>query len=239
MAYDFLGLVNDVNSRLNEVPLNSSNFGTAGGFYSAAKESVNSAIRFINQSAFEWPFNHTTQSLVLTPGTNRYSYPSNVKTIDFDSFRIVRDDTLGNDTRKLSILSYEDYLDNYLDDEYNTSNTSIRTIPRHVFRTPDRKFGVHPVPDKAYTLVYESYALSPDLVDAADTPALPEQFRNVIVDGAMHFAYFFRGNTQDASLHFQKFEEGIKNMRSLYINRYDYIRDTRVNNSYVTNPRVS
>ena len=38
MAYDFLGLVNDVNKRLNEVELTSSNFGNAVGFYSAAKD---------------------------------------------------------------------------------------------------------------------------------------------------------------------------------------------------------
>ena len=31
MAYDFLGLVNDVNRRLNEVSLTSSNFDTATG----------------------------------------------------------------------------------------------------------------------------------------------------------------------------------------------------------------
>ena len=239
MAYDFLGLVNDVNRRLNEVPLSLSNFDTASGFYGAAKESVNSAIRYINQSAFEWPFNHTTQNLVLTPGTNRYSYPTNAKTLDFDSFRVVRDNALGNDTRKLSIISYEDYLDKYLDDEYNTSNTSIRAIPRVVFRTPDSKFGVHPVPDKAYTLVYEFYSLPIDLVNVGDVPSLPEQFRHVIVDGAMHYAYFFRGNSQDATLHFQKLEEGIKDMRTLYVNRYDYVRDTRVNNTYMTNTRVS
>lgn len=238
MAYDFLGLVNDVNRRLNEVPLNSGNFDAANGFYGAAKEAVNSAINYINQSAFEWSFNHTTQTLVLTPGTVRYSYPSNAKTIDFDSFRIIRDNTLGNETRKLEIISYEDYLDRYLDDEYNPTDTSIRTIPSRVFRTPDRKFGVHPVPDKAYSLVYESYNIPTELANATDVPTVPEQFRNVIVDGAMHYAYFFRGNSQDATIHFQKFEEGIKDMRTLNINRYDYVRDTRVSNYYVSNTRV-
>lgn len=239
MAYNYLGLVNDINRRLNEVELTSSNFASAKGFYSAAKDSVNSAIRHINHSQYEWPFNHEEEIQTLTPGTVRYSYPADAKTIDFDSFRIKRDDTLGNTTQKLAILSYEDYLDRYLDDEYNTTNTSIRAIPRYVFRTPDQKIGVHPAPDKAYELVYEYYKLSVELDLATDVPTLPAQFRSVIIDGAMYYAYTFRGNTQDATLHMQKFEEGIKDMRSLFINRYDYVRDTRVNNYYASNTRVS
>ena len=41
MAYDFLGLVNDVNRRLNEVSLTSSNFDTATGEYGMIKDAVN------------------------------------------------------------------------------------------------------------------------------------------------------------------------------------------------------
>lgn len=237
MAYNFLGLVNDINKRLNEVELTEANFSSAIGFYGAAKDSVNGALRHINQSAFEWPFNHVTQTQVLTPGTIRYDYPSGVKTIDFDSFRIKRSASFGNDTRKLNIISYEEYLERYIDAEYDTSNTGIRTIPRAVFRTPDQDFGVYPPPDNAYELVYESYSVPSDLDAATDVPTVPEQFRYVIVDGAMYFAYLFRGNTQDATIQFQKFEEGIKDMRTLYINRYEYVRDTRVFGTYA-GPRV-
>jgi hypothetical protein len=76
--------------------------------------------------------------------------------------------------------------------------------------------------------VYEYYRLPVDLLKYTDVPSLPEQFRSIIIDGAMHYAYFFRGNSQDATIHLQKFEDGIKNMRSIYINRYEYVRDTRV-----------
>ena len=53
MAYNFLGLVNEVNRRLNEVELTSANFDSATGFYSHAKDAVNASIRYINQSEFE------------------------------------------------------------------------------------------------------------------------------------------------------------------------------------------
>lgn len=228
MAYDYLGLVNDVNKRLNEVELTSSNFATVTGFYSAAKDAVNGALRHINQSTFEWPFNHVEQEDVLTAGEIRYGYPADAKTLDFDSFRIKRSASFGNDTRKLKLMAYEEYLENHVDAEYDTSNTGIRSIPRVVFRTPNQGFGVYPPPDNAYELVYEYYRLPVDLISATDVPSIPEQFRYVIVDGAMYFAYLFRGNTQDATLQFQKFEEGIKDMRTLYVNRYDYVRDTRI-----------
>ena len=38
MAYNFLGLVNQVNRRLNEVELSSTNFDTATGFYAMPKD---------------------------------------------------------------------------------------------------------------------------------------------------------------------------------------------------------
>jgi predicted patatin/cPLA2 family phospholipase len=98
MAYDFIGLVNDVNARLNEVQLTSSNFANAVGFYQQAKEAVNSSIRYVNQSQYEWPFNHVEQEDVLTAGTIRYAFPTDMKTPDMDTFRIKRDDTLGNAT---------------------------------------------------------------------------------------------------------------------------------------------
>jgi len=59
-------------------------------------------------------------------------------------------------------------------------------------------------------------------------PSLPEQYRYVIVDGAMYYVYQFRGDTQAAQLSLNKFEQGIKHLRSIHINRTDYLRDTRV-----------
>ena len=227
MAYDYLGLVNDVNARLNEVQLTASNFADAAGFYQQAKEAVNSSVRYINQIHFEWPFNHVEQEDVLTAGTVRYPFPSDMKTVDMDAFRIKRDDTLGNDTRKLRILSYEEYLERFIDQEYNESS-SVQDIPQYVFRAPNLEYGVVPPPKEDYTLIYEYYRFPVDLVNATDVPNVPERFRHVIVDGAMHYAYLFRSNSQDAVLAKQKFDEGIKDMRTLLINRTEYVRSTAI-----------
>lgn len=225
MAYNYLGLVNDINQRVNETQLSEANFASASGFYSTAKQSVNSAIRHINTQEFEWPFNHVLAEDTLAVGTTRYPFPSDAKTVDFDSFRIKRDATLGNATQKLNLVSYEEYLETSVDQEYNTSGYSL---PRSVFRTPDSQFGVTPAPNQAYEVVYEYYRLNSDLILATDTPEIPEQFRHVIVDGAMYYTYLFRNSPDEAQLSYNLFTQGIKSMRTLYINRYDYVRSTIV-----------
>lgn len=227
MAYDYLGLVNDVNRRLNEVELTSSNFAATTGFYSFAKDAVNSSIRHIQQEEYEWPWNHVEQEEVLLAGEVRYSFPYDAKTINMNSFRIKRNDSLSVDTVKLKVLSYEEYLDKYADYEYNSS-TSGRTVPHFIVRAPSRELLVVPAPDKAYELVYEYYTIGFDLELHSDVPNLPEMYKYVIVDGAMYYVYQFRGDMQAAQLAMQKFEQGIKQLRSIHINRTEYIRDTRV-----------
>ena len=223
MAHNFLGLVNDINRRLNEVELTEANFPTAIGFYADAKNAVNAAIRDINYEQFEWPFNHVLQEDTMVVGVTRYSFPNDVKTVDLDTFRVKYDATLGNTSSKLSILSYEEYLDKYIDQEYNTSNASDGA-PVAVFRTPSLQYGVVPLPDKAYNIAYEYYRLPVDLEDALDVPTIPEAFKHVINDGAMYYAYQFRGDLDAASLSSQKFNKDIKDMRSIFINRYEYLR---------------
>jgi len=227
MAYDYIGLVNDINRRLNEVELTTANFATATGYYSFAKDAVNSAIRHINQEEFEWPWNHSEEEEVLSVGVARYSFPYDAKTINMNTFRIKRDAALNVTTHKLKVLSYEEYLDKYADSEYN-SNTSNYSTPTHVARTPSRELIFYPTPDKAYELVYEYFRNGFDLELPSDVPALPESYKYVIVDGAMYYVYQFRGDMQAAQLSLNKFEQGIKQLRSLHINRTDYIRDTRV-----------
>lgn len=224
MAYDFLGLVNDINRRLNEVELTEANFSSAIGYYSQAKDAVNSAIRHINYEQFEWPFNHVTQEETVTAGVTRYQFPSDLKTPDMDTFRIKASTTFNNTTSKLRIISYEEYLDKFVDQEYNTD--ASMDLPTHVFRSPDSGFGLVPRPKENYEIVYEYYRIPVDLINATDVPSVPEVFRHVINDGAMYYAYMFRSDSEAAQLSLQKFNESIKNMRTIYINRYDYVRST-------------
>ena len=227
MAYNFITLVNEVQRRLNEVELTSATFLVAKGFHALTKDAVNSSVRNINQEEFEWPWNHVEAEEILSSGIARYSYPYDAKTVNMNSFRIKRNQDLNVSTIKLKTITYEEYLDNYVDIEYN-SNTSVQSTPRLIARTPSREFVLYPKPDKSYELVYEYYTSTFDLVNETDAPSIPEQYRHVIIDGAMYYAYLFRGDAQSASMLQDKYGQGIKNMRSLNINRIDYAADTRV-----------
>jgi hypothetical protein len=228
MAYNYLDLVNEVNRRLNEVELTSANFASSVGFYAHNKDAVNAAIRDINHTHYEWPFNHVLAEETLTAGTIRYAFPSDANTIDFDTFRIEENTTFGNATVKLTILSYEDYLSRYIDHEY-TTDSSKREVPSFVFHAPSLEYGVVPAPNNAYTIFYEYYRVPVDLSSYSDVPSIPERFRHVIIDGAMAYAYMFRSNEQSAVMSKNKFDEGIKRMRSMLVNRYSYVRSGMIN----------
>jgi len=224
MAYNYLGLVNDVALRLNETQLTSSNFSTATGFYSSIKEAVNSSIKHINQAHFFWPYNHQTAEDTLTAGVSRYALPANAKYIDFGSFRVRRDTTLNvGEGRKLNQMTYSEYLNRYIDQEYET-DTTVGGVPRNVVRTPDQEYIIVPMPDKAYEVDYEYYVNPVDLELYDDVPTIFEQFRHVIVDGAMYYAYMFRDNVEMAGMSQNKFENGIKQMRTLLVNENVYFR---------------
>lgn len=241
MAYNFLGLVNEVNRRFNEVELTQSNFASARGFYNAAKDSVNAAIRDINQTHFEWPFNHVTEEEPLTAGQSRYPFPANASTVDFSSFRVKESSTFGNNTVKLRSLTYEDYLNRFVAQEYAQAG-EFQGVPRFVVQAPSQEYIISPAPDNNYDIVYEYYRISVDMQQPTDVPYIPERFKHIIVDGAMFHAYMFRGNEQSAAMSKSKFEEGIKRMRILLINRYNYVATTQVINPFTSGtagPRTS
>ena len=143
--------------------------------------------------------------------------------MDYETFRISKDNTLGVDATTLRVLDYKEYVDKYIGQE---TSSGVGGVPNFVFRTPDNNYGLYPYPDKAFTLKYEFYSRPTALAAATDVPTVPEQFRQVIADGATAYAYQYRGEAQQYGLNFTRFEEGIKHMQSILLNRTDYVRST-------------
>ena len=223
MAYDFLGLTNDIARRLNETELTAANFATATGVYAQLKDSVNAAIRDINQSHFAWPFNHNYDTITLTAGQMRYPLPTNAKYVDFDTVRLERSTTpLVESARKLNQLSYDEYVSRYIDDEYKAASQG--SAPEYVVRAQDTDIIFAPIPDAAYSVKYEYYMYPADLLNDTDVPTIPFRYRHVIVDGGMYYAYMFRDNLESASLALRRFEEGMKHMRTAIVNENVYAR---------------
>ena len=93
MAYNYLDLTNEVLARFNEVALTSSNFVNSRGFQTQCKNAVNDAINYVNTREYGWPYNHATQTETLVAGTTRYAIPATANHVDYDTFRIIKDDS--------------------------------------------------------------------------------------------------------------------------------------------------
>jgi len=113
-------------------------------------------------------------------------------------------------------------------DDVAVTQFSDGGVPRSIVRTPDNNYLLHPYPDKAYTLAFDYYTFPSDLSAHGDTTSVPERFAPVIVDGATAYVYQYRGEMQQYQLNFERFEQGIKNMQSLLINKFEYVRSTVV-----------
>ena len=125
MSSSYLTLTNNVLGRLNEVQLTASNFDSARGIQTQTKEAINQSIRFINQKEFAFPFNHATETKTLTAGTVRYSLPTSTKHVDYNTFRLIKDDDLATSGGKLGILQYNDYINNYITQEDEIVTTTL------------------------------------------------------------------------------------------------------------------
>ena len=134
MAYDYIGITNEVLARMNEVELTSSNFANSRGFQTQCKNAVNDAINYINQREFGWPFSHATQTETLSAGTTRYTIPTGAQHVDYETFRISKDNTLGVAGTTLRVLDYKEYVDKYIEQE---TTSDVGGVPLYVFRTPD------------------------------------------------------------------------------------------------------
>lgn len=221
---NFVTLTNKVLLRLNEVALDvgGDGFDTVRGVQALAKDSVNNSIREILQDAQEWPFLKNTYTQTLTDGVREYAYPADYSSADIETFYLKKNESLGNEPSHLSVITYEDYIQNYrsLDDNGQEG------VPRRIYQTYEEKFGVSPTPDGAYEIEYVYWSFPSDLSAFNDNCIIPTRFDSVIVDGAMMYMMRFRSNDQSAMVHQQKYVEGIKRMRRVLLDDPTFVRST-------------
>ena len=101
-------------------------------------------------------------------------------------------------------------------------------IPRFIVRTADNNYLLYPFPNKQFSIKFDYYTFPSDMSAHDDTTTIPARFDPVIVAGATAFVYQYRGELQQYQLNFERFQQGIKNMQTLVINKYDYVRSTLV-----------
>ena len=163
----------------------------------------------------------TTLTLTTTTGIDATG------TVHIGSEQVTYTGVLGNDitgcTRGANSTTAATHADDVAVTQFEQGG-----VPRSIVRTPDNNYLLHPYPDKAYTLAFDFYTFPSDLSAHGDTTSIPERFAPVIIDGATAFVYQYRGEMQQYQLNFERFEQGIKNMQSLLINKFEYVRSTVV-----------
>lgn len=227
MPSTYISLCNQVLRRLNEVEISDSDFGTVRGVQALAKDSVKAAIAKINQSEFEWPFNAVEHTQQLAAGQTEYSWPDYFKIADYNTFQIQKDDTLNVGYKTLKHIDRDDWYKYHRDNDYDAGAAGI-DVPDFVFSTHGNGFGVSPSPNKAYSVRFRYYQNFADITAYNDETRVPTAFDSVIVDGALYFLYMFKDNVEAAQTAYLGFEKGLKDLQTLYINNYEYLRDTRV-----------
>ena len=209
----YISLTNELLRRLNEVTIPDEDFAGVRNIQALAKDAINNSVRHIVQVAQEWPFTLTTYMQTMTAGVREYDMPTDLSSIDWDSFYVKKHASLENQPAKLDVVSYNEYLRHFrpLDDEGQEG------VPVRIYQTQEGKFGVSPNPDGAYEVEYKYWVFPDSMVTKDDVCIIPDRFTHVVIDGAMMYMMRFRSNEQSAQLHRQEFEEGIRHMRRLLL----------------------
>lgn len=227
MPSTYLQLCNMVLRRINEVEIAEDEFLSVRGVQALVKDAVKAAVAKINQAEFEWPFNSAEHTETLVAGQSEYNWPDYFKIADWNSFQIQKNDSLGTGFKTLSPIDRDEWYKNYRDDDYEAGSTG-RNVPDFVFPSHGQGFGVTPSPDKAYSIRFRYYLNYADLTAASDTSRIPQSFDTVIVDGALFHLYMFKDNIEASQAAYAAFEDGLKDLQTLFINSFEYVRDTRI-----------
>lgn len=223
----YIDMTNQVLGQVNDTPLTESNFASATSIQAVAKRAVLESIREINQYNFEWPFNHRTATVVLTPEQATYSFPDDYKVADWDTFFVARDDDLDIRGETLPVVPYDEWHTKLRERDVNRESGSL-SVPQAVYPTQNNGFGISPPPNEAYTITYE-YWIHPTLPSAAtDTLPIPEAYDRLILQGAMYHIYMFLDNIEEANEAKNRFRQDMKDIRTIEINKYEYVWDTRL-----------
>lgn len=229
----YVTLVNELLRRLNEVTLDTSGdgFDSVRNVQALAKDAVNSSIRLILQDGQEWPFLKTTYTQTLSVGTRQYAFPVDYSSADWDTFYLKKLSSENNSPMPLSVISYEQYIQNVRPSDDTGDQVNGDGPPALVYQTLGTSFGVSPIPDAAYEIEYVYWKFPTDLTAFNDVAIIPDRFKHVLIDGAMMFMMRFRSNEQSAAMHQNNFEDGIKTMRRVLIDDTLFVRSTVVGDS--------
>jgi len=252
MATTYLELTNMLLRELNEVALTGADFINAIGVQQHVKDSVNKAYFDIVIDEPKWPFLAVSESGTTNPlygnvhvetvaGTRWYELKassSDVKNdygaIDWDNFYITTEGVSGETTpytgENLRFMTTEEWKDyRRVGENLSAADTQTYGEPDTVIRSPDsRKFGLSPIPDKAYRVWFYAYTQPAKLSAHTDEIVIPDMYANIILAKARYYIWQFKDNPQAAAFALEDYKYSYRQMRSnLMENQPLYLKDDR------------
>lgn len=253
MATTFLELTNELLRELNEIVLTSSNFSAAVGIQAHAKDCINRAYLDIVNEEPQWPFLATGESGTTDPMYGNVSVETTAATrwyelkaasssavndygsIDWNNFYVttvgVSGETAPYVSRNLNFITTEKWKD-FRRTQENSDDADQATggTPKFVIRSPDsRKFGLSPIPDKAYKVWFFAYDLPTQLAAHGDAVVFPDMYKTVLLSKARYYTHQFKDNPQMAVFALDDYKKGLKSMRENLLHPTPtYMSDDRI-----------
>jgi hypothetical protein len=106
MATTYLILSNRILRELNEVEMTSSNFSSSRGIQTAVKDFINKAVHDIYNEGAELPLLHSSTTQALQAGDGEYTFPSDMRRVDFESFFLKPTELITNGEFTSAITSW-------------------------------------------------------------------------------------------------------------------------------------
>lgn len=254
MATTYLEIVNEIMRELNEVALTDTNFNDAIGVQQHIKDCVNRAYFDICNEEAQWPFltsgdsasiedpfyGNTNRDIVASKRwyvlkANSTDHTDGFSSVDWDTFYIttkgVDGETAPFVSKNLKYLTTEDWKDFQRESENaDDADQAVGGEPRYVIRSPDgRRFGLSPIPDKAYKVYFTAWVQPTALVNHNDTVIFPDMFVPVLLARTRYYCWQFKENPQAASFALEDYRKGLDYMRSNLIEPTpSYFKDDRV-----------
>lgn len=227
----FLDYTNIILQSINEVPLTSQQFPNARGLQQFSKEAVNRTY-FDIVGEYQWPWMNDNTDLTLgtpelsgersldildewteIPVTNPYK-----DAVDWSTIYYTNAD---GEKQNLQFLTWDEYVSNQ---NYHDARSYVKYI---VQSADGRSMGLLPFPEDISGLgkIYYRIWTRPSRFELySDVIPMPDDHYNVLVDGAIHQLWSFRGNIEQAQLAYARFEKGLKKMKQKYTNQTHRMR---------------
>ena len=117
--------------------------------------------------------------------------------------------------QNLRFTPIETWRKHYRESDDSAKDDGVYAKPLRVLMSPDgRKFGLSPIPDKAYRIYFYAWEQIPTLSAHDDEVKYSEQWTTVLLAKARYYVWHFKENVELSSMALEEYKKGIRLMRA-------------------------